>query len=136
MKTISCPFCREEIRADAVLCKHCHSRLQRTRTDMAIAAVMERGRIAVGPPPAIFRPSGGACEAWCYYRHGNDKGALQQCLDDCKAEKAMELLLENLHRELDQTFIDVIWSGGDIDPKPLEEAVRERFASNRPDNYP
>lgn len=133
METISCPFCKEEVMAEAVLCKHCHSQLKRTRTDMAIAAVIARGRV---DPPAIFKPSGGACGAWCYYRHGNSKGALQQCLDDCKAERAMEILLEELHRELDLTFIDLVWGGGDIDPKPLEEAMRDRFGSNRLNDYP
>jgi hypothetical protein len=133
METISCPFCKEEVMADAVLCKHCRSQLKRNHTDMAIAAVIARGRVE---PPAIFKPSGSEREAWCYFRFGNDKVALQQCLDDSKAEQAIEFLLENLHRELDLTFIEIVWGGGDIDIELLEEELRERFGSNRLGDYP
>jgi hypothetical protein len=41
------------------------------------------------------------------------------------------LLVEELHREFNETIFDVIWGGGDIDPLPLEIEIRERFSSSR-----
>ena len=63
---------------------------------------------------------------------GNAKRLLQECLDDAKAVYMMKVIMEKLHRELDLTLHDIIWGGGDIDPRPLEREIRERF-SRMPD---
>jgi hypothetical protein len=129
MESIQCPFCKEEVNAEAIRCKYCRSRLYPSRRDMVMAAVEQQLAVTVTPP--IVRPSGDACEAWCYYRFGRNRGRLQQCLDDCKAAKAIALLVEQLHREFNETIFDIIWGGGDIDPLPLEKEIRERFSSRR-----
>lgn len=33
VETTSCPYCKEEVRADAVVCKHCRSRLGAARPE-------------------------------------------------------------------------------------------------------
>ena len=122
MDSTSCPYCREDIKADAILCRHCHTSLPRTREEMVMAEI--DGRLV--PPPAIT--SGSVSEAFCRFKFGSDRVALQECLNDAKAAQAAVLLAERLHRELSMTFLDVVWGGGDIDPLPLEKSVRERFS--------
>lgn len=122
MDNISCPYCKEEIKADAILCKHCHTSLPGTREEMVIAEITE-----MAPAPAIKR-SVSAAEALCYFKFRNDKVALQQCLDDAKIASGIALVAEKLHRELSKTIVDVVWGGGDIDPIPFEKSVKERFS--------
>lgn len=55
-------------------------------------------------------------------------GERQQCVTDCEAEAAVAALAEKLHIELFKSFAEVIWAGGNIDPVPLEGAVRAKFA--------
>jgi hypothetical protein len=69
------------------------------------------------------------CNAWCAWRHRGDKAGLKQCLDDCKAQAAIKAVAEKLHADLYKTFLEVIWDGGNIDPRPLEKSVRDRFAN-------
>ena len=66
------------------------------------------------------------CLIRCYLM---PKGAERaQCTQDCEAEAAMAALAAKLNVELFKSFAEVIWAGGDIDPLPLEKAVRARFA--------
>ena len=123
MDNISCPYCKEEIIADAILCKHCHTSLPSTREEMVMAEITER----LAPAPAIKR-SVSAAEALCYFKFQGDKVALKECLDDAKIASGIALVAEKLHRELSKTFIELVWEGGNIDPIPFEKSVRERFS--------
>ena len=131
MKRNSCPYCKEEIKPDAIICKHCHSNLHPTRKEMAIAQIMERITL---PPPTVTKPSGSPCKALCHVKFGTNKVRLNQCLDDCEAASAIATVAEKLNRELFETFIETIWGGGDIDPIPFEKSVREHFS--RPPHKP
>jgi hypothetical protein len=127
MKSAECPHCKEEVKAEATICKHCHERLRFSREERVMAAIMDRARVAVGA--AVTIPAVSACGAFCHAHFSGDKVRLTQCLDDCKAAEAAALVAERLHRELTLTFADIVWGGGDIDPLPLERAVRSRFSS-------
>lgn len=96
--------------------------LRITRKDMIIAAI--QAQLQAKP---ISVSSVSACEASCYGRQLG-KPQLQECLDDCKAVEAAKMVYERIHKDLTMSFLDIVWGGGDIDPKPLEQAVRERFA--------
>jgi hypothetical protein len=117
-----CPFCKEKIMPDAIICKHCKKRINRTIQEMTIAAIRE------GVEHTIPKPSGSPCEAFCYAKFHNHKALLQECLDDCKAAAMIAMVAERLNKELIVTMEDIIWGGGDIDPVPFEKAVRERFS--------
>lgn len=92
---------------------------------MMVAAVMERVQVTTSQ---ITKPVVSACGALCHSKFEGDKARLNECLDNCKAASAIALVAEKLHRELAETIIEVIWSGGDIDPLPFEQSVRERFS--------
>ncbi len=126
MKISVCPYCREEIKSDAIICKHCHERIYRSRADLIMAMVMERIRYVAGV--SIDAQSVSVCEASCYARHAGDKARLNECLDGCKEAIAIAVVAEKLHRELILNMADIIWGGGDIDPTPFEKAVRNRFS--------
>lgn len=126
MKSAQCPYCKEEIKADAMICKHCHERLSWSREELVMAAISERIRIAAGTP--IPMPSYSICRAHCYGTHRNEIAALNQCFKDCEAAEAIAAVAERLHKELIVTFADIVWGGGDIDPLPFEKSVRERFS--------
>jgi hypothetical protein len=128
------PFCQEEINASAIICKHCHQRIYRTRQERLLSEILER---SYGPnitylPSPISRPSVTACGASCYASFHNDKRKLNECLEECKLISALSLLYEKLHAELILTFTDIIWQGGDIDPVPLEREIRQRFSQQIP----
>ena len=124
-----CPYCKEAIKPDAMICKHCHERLYPSREERVMAAILQRIQMAVGTPIAV--PSVTACGASCYAKHAKNKARLDQCLDDCRAIEALAAVAERLHRELVLTFAERVWGGGDIDPVPFEKAVRERFSQPR-----
>ena len=126
MKNVQCQRCKEEIKADAMICKHCHERLYWTREELVMAAISERIRMIAAASVSI--PSVSACGALCHAKFARDKVRLNECLDDCKAAEAVALVAERLQRELVVTFADIVWGGGDIDPVPFEISVRERFA--------
>jgi hypothetical protein len=126
MKSTQCPYCREEIKAEAMICKHCHQRLYWSREEEVMAAISERIRIAAGASIAIASVS--ACGALCHSKFASNKARLTQCLEDCKAAEATAAVAERLQRELIVTFADIVWGGGDIDPVPFEKSVRERFS--------
>lgn len=128
MKASICRYCKEEIKADALICKHCHQRLDWSREEMLMSAVSEGMRVAV--VDVVSAPSGSACEAFCHARAGSG-APLNECLDSCKATEAVRILAERMQRELVFTFHDVIWGGGDIDPLPLERSVRQAFSQPR-----
>lgn len=88
------------------------------------------------PLVEISKPSLSPCAGFCYYHHRNNQVGLQECLDECNAIAAWKALADELARELYLTFADIIWSKGNIDPKPLlkitrdemEKLVREEFS--------
>ena len=126
MISAQCPYCKEEIKTDAMICKHCHERLHWSREELVMAVISERIRIAAGASIAI--PSISACGALCHSKFAGDKVRLNECLDDCKAIEATAAVAEKLQRELIVTIADIVWGGGDIDPVPFEKSVRERFS--------
>lgn len=128
-KRTFCPYCKEAIKADATICKHCHERLYHSREERVMAAILQRIQVAVGSPIAI--PSVTSCGASCYARHAGNKARLNQCLDDCRAIEASAVVAERLHKELVLTFAEIVWGGGDIDPLPFEKAVRKSFSQPR-----
>ena len=138
MAESACPFCKEAIKSDAALCKHCRSWLGSSREGMLMSALSAPSDAAsnvqlAGARPGILAsmPSVTDCNAWCIWKHRGDKVGLRKCLDDCKAQSAIKALAEKLHFDLQMTFFEIIWKGGNIDPKPLEKAVREQFAKSR-----
>lgn len=126
MKNAQCPYCKEDIKADAMICKHCHERLYWSREELVMTAISEKIRSAVGV--SITIPSVSACGALCHAKLAGSKARLNECLDDCKAAETSALVAEKLQRELIVTFADIVWGGGDIDPVPFEKSVRERFS--------
>jgi hypothetical protein len=123
MKSDSCPYCKETIKTNATVCKHCHSHLRPTLKDMALAEIAER----IGP----FRGPVSAHKAWCYFRYANDKVGLNECLDDADAASALAMAAERLHKELFDSMWEYLLAGGDIDPVPFERSIRERFSRGR-----
>ena len=135
MKETQCPYCREEIKPEALTCKHCHTRLRLTREEQLLLAIQRRidpeayEATAAQLGPAITIGPVSACTAWCHWRHQGDKPGLNQCLDDCRADEAIAMLAESMVEELCLSFIEVVWKyGGDIDPLPFEREIRERFS--------
>ena len=126
MKNVQCQYCKEEIKPEAMICKHCHERLYWSREELVMAAISERIQMAVGA--LITIPNVSVCGALCHAKFANNKVRLKECLDDCKAAEAIALVAEQLHKELFVTFADIVWGGGDIDPLPFEKTVRERFS--------
>jgi len=127
MKNTICPYCKEDIKIDALICKHCKTKLSYTKEEKIINAIS--GRIKIGTYSHSFDiPTNvTACEASCQKLSGASK---EQCLDDCKATAYLAFIVERLHKELSLTVYDIIWGGGDIDPIPFEKEVRERFYKN------
>ncbi len=88
------------------------------------------------PLVEISKPSLSPCAGFCYYHHRNNKAGLRECLDECNAMAAWKALADELAREIHLTLADIIWSKGNIDPKPLlkisrdemEKLVRAEFA--------
>lgn len=126
MKSAQCQYCKEEIRPDAMICKHCHERLYWSREEILMAAISEKLRIVAND--LITIPSVSACGALCYAKVSRNKALLNECLNDCKAAEAVAAVAEKLQKELIVTFHDLVWGGGDIDPIPFEISVRERLS--------
>ena len=127
MDNNECPCCKEEIKAGAIICKHCHTKLDITRAERVISAMQ------LTPSPVVSTPSFSPCEGVCYatFQAPEDKGKLEECLDECRALEAIAALADRLNQELNKTIIEIIWEGGDIDPLPFEKKVRERFSQPR-----
>lgn len=56
--------------------------------------------------------------------------ARNKCLRECEEQAAIAAVAAKLRTELFKSFAEVIWGRGDIDPRPLEEAVRATFAGS------
>ena len=66
------------------------------------------------------------CEVWCYRMPKGPKRT--ECLEECEEQAAVAAVAAKLNVELFKSFAEIIWEGGDIDPLPLEKAVRAKFA--------
>lgn len=128
MKTTECPFCMEEIKEKAKICKHCHQTVYKSRQELIMDSVLERMQIVLNAPSTISKPSVSACGALCYAKLSGGGHLLDECLGDCRIASAIAIIAEKLQRELVISFAEIIWGGGDIDPLPLEKSVRERFS--------
>ncbi len=66
------------------------------------------------------------CVVRCYYlfKEGSERN---ECLRECEEQAAIAAVAAKLRIDLFKSFAEVIWGGGDIDPRPLEEAVRAAF---------
>jgi len=126
MKSVQCPYCKEEIKFDAMICKYCHERIYWSREEVVMAEISGKLRIAASGSIAI--PSVSTCGALCHSKFASNKVRLNECRDDCKAASATAAVAEKLQRELIVTFADIVWGGGDIDPIPFEKLVRECFS--------
>ena len=135
MNNTQCPYCKEEIKPEALTCKHCNTRLRLTREEKLILAIQRRVdpegyRATVAKLTPIFTVGPiTACQAFYHWRHRDDRPGLSQCLDDCRADDAVAMLAERMVEELCLSFIEVVWEhGGDIDPLPFEREIRDRFS--------
>ncbi len=66
------------------------------------------------------------CEIRCYLVPKGPERT--KCLEECEERAAVAAVAAKLNVELFKSFAEIIWGGGDIDPLPLEEAVRAKFA--------
>ena len=133
----NCPFCREEVKAEAILCKHCHSPLHHDRRAIVMSGVLSRMEIVTAeinrslqvqlPPVNVS-----SCKVLCHHKFSEDKAALRECLGSCDADSMVAVIAERLQRELVLTFAELIWGGGDIDPVPFEQKVRDHFSQPKP----
>ncbi len=133
METIQCPFCGEEISADALICPHCHERVRWLREELVMNAITDRMRLVVEEASQpTFKKSVSAAEALCYYKFSRNKAKLRECLDDAKINAGIAALAEKMQKELFHSFRDIVWGGGDIDPlrDPLlaETYIRSRLS--------
>ena len=126
MKSAQCQYCKEEIKADAMICKHCHERINWSREEVVMAAILERIQIVAGS--IIVKPSVSDCGAFCHTKFASDKVGLNECLETCKIASGAAIVAENMLRELIVTFADIVWGGGNIDPLRFKKSVRERFS--------
>ncbi len=127
-KKSECPFCLEDIKPDAVVCKHCKEKLQWSREEIVVSAVRARVRQLAEAPEV--KPSVSAGGAMCHslYARLKKKRKLEECLESVRLASAIAEIADQLLRELVVSFEDIIWERGDIDPKPFEISVRERFS--------
>lgn len=128
MEKKACPFCKEEIQAVALVCKHCRTRLRYTRAEQVLTTILQSANIN-HLPPSLDLPTGpiSAWEALCYFKFPKDSIERQECLEQAMASAIIKEFTERMVKELTFTIFDVIWGGGDIDPIPWEREVRKRF---------
>jgi len=140
-----CLCCKEEANAAATPCKNCGSPLDLDPKAAAMATAILRTidtiqKISHQISLPSSNPSAGI--ALCYFKSGHDKAILSECLDTCNTAPVVGTTAEKLQAELRRAIGEVVWGvtfeeiirgGGEIYPKPFEEAVRERLF---PDSEP
>jgi hypothetical protein len=120
-----CPYCKEEIDDNAVICKNCGARLKWSKKEMIMSEITSRVEKI---PINIYKGPVSGFTAWCYGMYGSNSVLLSQCLEESRGASAIAAMAEKLQGELMMTFYDIIWGGGDIDPPRFEKLVRERFS--------
>ena len=127
MKNNTCPYCKEEIKVEAIKCKHCQSKLQITFAEKVFSV------LHIESLPVVRKSSVSPCEGYCSRFTGR---AFTTCLQECEDAANIAAAMEYLNRELHVTFWDIIWGRGDADPLPMEKIpfekeVRKRFSRSR-----
>ena len=132
MHNINCPYCKEEVNPKAIICKHCHQRINLRFQDKVVAAILNQNTHLVDPSIPSVNISDGAIMCYLTTEPGN-KEELKKCIDEQKAISIILKTVDEMRKELERTFVDIIWSGGDIDPLPddFEKLVRKRFSNHK-----
>ena len=97
----ACPYCKEDVNADAILCKHCHSSLGGDPRALLMSSVhgrMKETLQQVNPEllPQLPPQNASAGTILCYFKFGDNQVALKECLDNVRATAMVAALADKL----------------------------------------